>query len=379
MVPVLCVSVLLATIEPGLMDEPCDWDVCTEASTPDPLSQMFSRREKNKHIKSEVHVSGSMRDEPFKHSSERKPQKTHQAHRPEAHGEGNPKKVSSVMDAVPQSPPQAVPTRKELQDSLPKIPPLSSFKSCRSRFMTFEEVQWDFQSFITTGLGRSVEVIREFRGRENDGPSDQNVHRESVTLGDDGAQCLTQNGERWKSNLPHPRSVSSSSSSTGSQSDMEESQPDDETERSEKVRTTRSKVCVSSPSKTHQTRCGSNARPSSQAERCEPVANVRRSREPNRTASAQTSRNESRKMKEETGKKMKRDHERSKDEGEENDDEENDEEEEEGSAETYWRACYRAWNDYYQEQGYQSYYSVAHNWMAAYRMNAVYMEELMKH
>ncbi len=70
---------------------------------------------------------------------------------------------------------------------------------------------------------------------------------------------------------------------------------------------------------------------------------------------------------------------------ERDEEEHEEEEEEEWSAETYWRASYRAWNDYYasmspfQEQDYQSYYSVAHNWMAAYRMNAVYMEELLKY
>lgn len=338
------------------MDELCDWDVCTEVSTPGSSSNIFTRREKKKHVKSEVHVSGSMGGESVKHSTERK---SHSTHRQEAHREGIPKKVSSMKDAVPQSPPQAVPTRKELQDALPKIPPLSSFKSCRSRFLTFEEVQWDFHSFITTGLGRTVEVIREFRGREDDGPCDQNDHRESITLGDDGAQRLTQN-------VPRPRSVSGSSSSSHSQSDMDESQQDDETERSE--RATKSKVCTSSTPKTTQTVCGSNGKTLSHAESGGLVPKVGRSREPDLTASAQTGRNKSKKTKEETGEKMKTEHKRSRDEGEEDDDD----------AETYWRACYRAWNNYYQEQGYQSYYSAAHSWMAAYRMNAVYMQELMK-
>lgn len=410
----MCFCVLLATIEPGLMDEPCDWDVCTEASAPGPLTQIFSRREKKKHVKSEVPVSGSIRDEAVEHSSERKPEKTHPAPKQGAHGKGNPKKVSPVKDALPQSPTQAVPTRKELQDALPKIPPLSSFKSCKSRFMTFEEAERDFQSFITTGLGRSVEVIREFRGREDHGPSDEK-HRESVMLSDDGAQCLTQNAGRWKSNGSRPRSVSGSSSFSGSQSDMEENQQDDQTVGSShqmppgeyramtdpetedrhtfsvpkpKATTTRSKVCTSPAPKTHKTTCGSNWRSLSQPENCESVPNIRCSRETNQTAPLQTSRNKSKKMKEETVKrgkklleKIKTEQKRVRDEGEDNEQEE----EGEWSAETYWRACYRAWNDYYssmcpfQEQRNQRYYSVAQNWMAAYRMNAVYMEELMKY
>uniref|UniRef100_A0A7N6F6M5 RNA helicase n=1 Tax=Anabas testudineus TaxID=64144 RepID=A0A7N6F6M5_ANATE len=337
----LNLSPLPSDIEPGLMDEPCDWDVCTKASTPGPLSQVFSKREKKKRVKSELPVSDSIGDETFE------PPRTYPASRREAHGEKNPK-VSSVMDALPEGPtPQAVPTRKELQDALPKIPPLSSFKSCRSRFMTFEEAEQDFHSFITTGLGRSVEVIREFRGREDGDSIDQKGHRETVTLGDDGAQSLTQNKKRWKSNLPHPRSLSGSSVSSGS--DMEESRQDDQAVESSNQMPPGDHQAITEP-ETEAGHMFSVPKPKASSTRSKVF-----------TSSAPKI------------------HQTSKDE------EEDDDEKEEWSAETYWRDCYRAWNDYYasmcpfQEQGHQSYYSVAHNWMAAYRMNAVYMEELMKY
>ncbi|KAK2851491.1 hypothetical protein Q5P01_007767 [Channa striata] len=346
----LSLNPLPSIIEPDMMDEPCDWDVCTEASTPGPLSQVNLQKRKEETS-------------------------------------------------------QAEPTRKELQDALPKIPPLSSFKSRRSRFITFEEAEQDFQSFITTGLGRSVEVIRQFRGRDDNDPSDQNGHTESVTLDDDGAQSFTQNGQRSKCVISHPRLSSLSSSS---RSDTEESRRDDETAGSStecRARTemkarhtpslpkpqaspTTSKGFTSSAAKKEQTPCSSNGRTSSQPENSESAPNIRLSLETSQAAPAQTRRNDSKKLKE-FPEKMMTERNRGRHKKEQNEEEmeqeEEEEEEEEWTAETYWKACYRAWNNYYasmspfQEEGYQRYYSVAHNWLAAYRMNAVYMEELMKY
>uniref|UniRef100_A0A8D3DNW4 RNA helicase n=1 Tax=Scophthalmus maximus TaxID=52904 RepID=A0A8D3DNW4_SCOMX len=417
----LNLNALPSTIEPGLMDEPCDWDVCTEASTPGSLSKLVSRKEKKRPAKAHIPAAAavSITYEAVEQSGPTKREKTHPPPRREAHSEGNTRKASSSRPA------QEVQTRKQLQDALPKIPPLSSFKSCRSRFMTFEEAEQDFWSFITTGLGRSVEVIREFRGRgddDADAATDQNVHRESIMLHDDGPQSLTRNIEHRKSNFSPPRTASGSSSS---ESDAEENQRDDETLRSfnrtgggehREVKQPRtdarntptapkpksspkdnsSSSSSSAPKMYHQTTYESNARASSQPASCESVRSVRSNRDANQAAWAQTGRDAARKGKEEIGKRSeklseKMSRERKRDEGEQDDDDDDDEEEEEEeedeeelSAEMYWSACYRAWNDYYacmppaQAQGYQSYYGAAQNWMAAYRMNAVYMEELMK-
>uniref|UniRef100_A0A671VX92 RNA helicase n=1 Tax=Sparus aurata TaxID=8175 RepID=A0A671VX92_SPAAU len=248
--------------------------VCVCAATPSSLSQRSSKPEKKRHAK-------SVTDQAPEHGNQRKPEKMYPAPTQVSHGREYPDRATP---ARPRSPPQVAPTRKELQDALPKIPPLSSFKSCPSRFVSFEEAEQDFHSFITTGLGRSVDVIREFRGREEGDPDENSGHRECFTLYDDGAESLKQHGKRWKTDLSDER-------------EHDDVNDDD-------------------------------------------------------------------------------------------DEEEEEEEEEEGewSAESYWRASYRAWSDYYAsmspypEQGYQNhYYSVAQNWMAAYRMNAVYMEELLKH
>ncbi|XP_059188765.1 probable ATP-dependent RNA helicase DDX20 [Centropristis striata] len=391
----LRLSALPSTIEPGLMDEPCDWDVCTEASTPGPLPQLSSRSEKKKRAK-------PVTDQALEHRGQRKLEKTRPAPKLEANGESNQRIAPPAKDPPPHCPPQATPTRKELQDALPKIPPLSSFKNCSSRFMTFEEAEQDFYSFITTGLGRSVEVIREFKGGEG---GDQNGYRETSTLNDDdGAQSL--NRRRWKSYSSPPRSISGSSDSQSDEDETNQirgsecraiSEPQTEarqtpTVRKPKADTVRSNVCTfSAPGMYHQT-----ARASSQPDKYESAPVVRSRGQSSQTPHTQTGRNECRKIKESTGKqskkmpeKMNRRQKRERDEEEHDNDvdneEEGGEEEEEWSSEAYWRASYRAWSDYYasmssfQEQDYQSYYSVAHNWMAAYRMNAVYMEELMKH
>lgn len=371
------------------MDEACDWHVCTEAATPGRLPQLSSRTEKRRSAR-------SLTDQAPEHGGQRKPEKTGPAPRQGAHVEENLRKGSPTRDAHLQSPPQAVPTRKELQDALPKIPPLSSFKTCKSRFVSFEEAEQDFHSFITTGLGRSVHVIRDFRGQED---GEQNGHRESVTLHED-AQSLKQHGKRWKSVCPHPVSMSGSSSPQCDKEDGERravaktrsEAGQTPTVSKAKEESTESKArTASAPQVYPETACTSRWRALSEPESHKSVPAVKWSRQPYQTAPALSGRHESRKVKEQIGKQSKKISEkvtgepkgREWDEGEHDDDDE-EEEEEEWNAETYWRASYRAWNDYYssmspfQEQGYHSCYSAAHSWMAAYRMNAVYMEELLK-
>uniref|UniRef100_A0A8C2XND8 RNA helicase n=1 Tax=Cyclopterus lumpus TaxID=8103 RepID=A0A8C2XND8_CYCLU len=330
-------STLPSAIEPGLMDEPCDWDVCTAASTLGTSCQLSSRTQKKK-----------------KHG-----QRSRENTVPTAGPETT--KATPGEDALPRRrppppPPPAAPTRKELQDALPKIPPLGSFKSRRSRFVTFEDAERDFRGFITTGPGRSVEVIREFGGGEDGDPSIG--HRESFTLDDhDGGECLNLKGERWKADFSPSRAVSGSSNSQHNDSERNRTRGG---EYEQMPPGSKPKVDPSAygafaapaPQKFHQTSRGS-APPL--PERCE----ARPSVEP---SGPKTGRRGSRKMAEKTSEQRS--------------------DEDEWSAEAYWRASYRAWNDYYasvtpfQERGHQSYYSAAHSWMAAYRMNAVYMQEL---
>lgn len=368
----LNMSSLPSTLEPSLMDEPCDWDVCTEASTPGHLSQLSSKTEKKKRAK-------PLPNQEQVHVSPRNTEKHNPSPRPDI--ERKPREVP------------VVPSHEELQETLPKIPSLSSFKTCKSRFMTFEEAKRDFESFITVGLGRSVEIIREFRGREDGGTEDQNGHSESVMLHDDGAQRLKLNRTQIKSECLYSKSASGSASS---ESDTEDEttgrctiiKPGLEAKNTltvskTKVASTKTEISKSSSSETLNQTTKTRAF-SLPAETYKHSSAVKSSRRPNQTTPSHT--NKPRK----TEKKSKRVSEDSnREQRSEMEDEEHGIEVEQGEwrAENYWRSCYRAWNDYYSsmspfqeggEGGYQSYYSVAHNWMAAYRMNAVYMEELMK-
>lgn len=357
------------------MDDPCDWNVCAEAATPVNISKMSSGMERKKHTKPAMDLA-------VKSSGHRKPETTPPAPTPAVHGEEPPRTLVASKDDRVQIPQQAGPTKKELPDDLPQIPPLSSFKSCRPRFMTLEEVELDFYSFITTGLGRSVDVIREFRDQED---SQSGVHSESITLDDDSSECLKL-CEKWrKSYSSNPRSMYGSISSHAKRGDEERpsvSEPQIEVQKvmaapEPKVRL-HSKDEAPAPQK-HP----SNRETLPKPENDDPSGVVEHNSQGNQTVSKGSSRAESRKRREKPRKQMKRVAEKEQREhwGRNKED---DDDEEEWSAEAYWRASYRAWNDYYasmsafQSQGYQSCYGAAHSWMAAYRMNAVYMEELLK-
>uniref|UniRef100_A0A3Q3WQ11 RNA helicase n=1 Tax=Mola mola TaxID=94237 RepID=A0A3Q3WQ11_MOLML len=345
----LSLSALPSVIEPGLMDEPCDWDVCTEAATPGPISQRSTRTEKKRRVKPVTD-----------------PRKNVPAPTRGARGEEKHREVSPSENPARQIPPRVGPTRKELQETLPKIPPLSSFKSCTSTFVTFEEAERDFHSFITTGPGRSVDVIREFRGQEE---GEERGHREFVTLHDDAA-VIKKPRKMRKSDLPQSGLMSSESAEA--------------------------KARTASPQIHPQTSCTSNGRTSPQPESHKPERAVKSYEQPNHAAPTLAGRAKSEKAKEKVEKKSQKVSEKAniKQKAKEQDGEREDDdydyddddydEEEEWSAEAYWRASHRAWIDYYasvspyQGQAYQSCYGTAHNWMAAYRMNAVYMQELLR-
>lgn len=380
-----CLSFLVAVIEPSLMDDPCDWNVCAEAANPVNLSKLSSGVERKKHTKSAMDLA-------VKPSGPRKPEKTTSAPTLAARGEETPtiSVVASKEDRV-RSPQQAGPTRKELQDALPKIPPLSSFKSCRPRFMTLEEAELDFHSFITTGLGRSVDVVREFRGQEDSEPSVSTqctVKSETITLDDDSSECLKL-CEKWrKSHVSHSASGSISSHSKRDDEDGPSvSEPPIEVPQVMappvfKVEPMDIKYEAAAP-QSHP----SNMEISPNPEKHDPSGAGKHNKQDVQTLSKPGRRDEPRKRRVECGKQVKRVAEEGNREHWRRNEEEHDDDDDDGekwSAEAYWRASYRAWNDYYASMSafhnpaYPSCYGAASSWMAAYRMNAVYMEELLK-
>lgn len=370
-----CLSVLVAVIEPALMDDPCDWDVCAEAATPVTLSKLSSGAERRRHAKSAA-------DPTAKSSGHRKLEKTAPAPSADARGEEVRRSVGTVREDGAQGRQRAGPTTAELQEALPKIPPLSSFKRCRPAFVTLEEAELDFYSFITTGLGRSVDVLREFRGQEDGDPSE---HSESITLDDDSSECLKLCRKWSKSHLMEKKPTNCSSSPLSSRDDGEsaptsESQPEARQVAAEpepKAEPRHIEAEAPAPQK------APSKRETSPPRNYDP-SRVKGNRRDNPTGTRRGSRDES-KARDKYGERKKKASDRGNREHKGRDSEDRgEEEEEEWSAEAYWRASYRAWRDYYasmaafQSQGYQSCYGAAPSWMAAYRMNAVYMEELLK-
>uniref|UniRef100_A0A8C8JBJ9 RNA helicase n=1 Tax=Oncorhynchus tshawytscha TaxID=74940 RepID=A0A8C8JBJ9_ONCTS len=347
-------------IEPGLMQEPCDWDITVEALTPGTNSQVFPKTERRRRAKTESPAPKPIRDQnpsPVHPESTEpsRPCKSQHTASPVAKASPMHKNASPALDVL-LPPPKAsvVPgaslalSRKEQQDALPKIPPLSAFKSQRSGIMTFQEAELDFQSFIREGLGRTVEVIRQFRGHGDDGEgfNGQHGYEESHTLQDDDLPLKTNSD---------PSPLESTSDGSSSDCDMEEDRQADES--TQIMDGARKPKCMP---------------PSSQ-----PNSPSQWSRETAKKVKGEKRDIlEERKVPENRGSERKRDRVSEVEEEEEDDGE---------GYEGYWRAYYRAWEDYYasmppsHHQGYHGYHSMASSWMAAYRMNSVYMEELLKH
>uniref|UniRef100_A0AAQ4R3G2 RNA helicase n=1 Tax=Gasterosteus aculeatus aculeatus TaxID=481459 RepID=A0AAQ4R3G2_GASAC len=282
----------------------------------------------------------------------------------------------------PPSPPTpAAATRREQQDALPKIPPLSSFKGHRSRVVTLEEAEQDFYGFITAGEGRSVEVIREFGGGD-----DGDAHRESFTLGD--GESVKLKGGRWTPDLWPPRAASGSCgpprdddddagtgrTGGGQREALKTQGPPTPAASIPKAGAAPSRV-ASTADAAHRTAGASSPPRRRHSGRSGPPTAGQGTRKGEETPGGRRSKK---------ALEPKREREDDEDDEEEDDDDDDEEEEEDWSPEAYWRASFRAWNDYYasvspfQERGPQSYYAAAHDWMAAYRMNAVYMEELLR-
>ncbi|XP_024251470.1 probable ATP-dependent RNA helicase DDX20 [Oncorhynchus tshawytscha] len=432
-------------IEPGLMQEPCDWDITVEALTPGTNSQVFPKTERRRRAKTESPAPKPIRDQnpsPVHPESTEpsRPCKSQHTASPVAKASPMHKNASPALDVL-LPPPKAsvVPgaslalSRKEQQDALPKIPPLSAFKSQRSGIMTFQEAELDFQSFIREGLGRTVEVIRQFRGHGDDGEgfNGQHGYEESHTLQDDDVPLththMTRNGERppTPTQLPlktnsDPSPLESTSDGSSSDCDMEEDRQADESTQSSTDQTrgaehkpiipiqtqsaqqstvmdgARKPKCMppssqpNSPSVPHPSHHRS-PRPEGRAVSTNPGEGeplLWKAKDREATAqqwSRETAKKvkgekrdilEERKVPENRGSERKRDRVSEVEEEEEDDGE---------GYEGYWRAYYRAWEDYYasmppsHHQGYHGYHSMASSWMAAYRMNSVYMEELLKH
>ncbi|MGH0186026.1 UNVERIFIED_CONTAM: hypothetical protein FKN15_020005 [Acipenser sinensis] len=289
-----------------------------------------------------------------------------------------------------------------LQDALPKISPLPSFKAkphCM-RPMSLAELAEDYESFIKDGPGRTVEIIRRYTGLNDAGQ--QTVEEVKVQGGvEQGVpQAVYRDCERESSFNARLSSYSDSSISSEDGEDSrgvagedsrgvagEDSRGvDDEAlgepmgvsvsiQRSiEKISTSppavpkpsaRNRRVFAEASREHASgktgipehRAGLDPHP--EPPRQKPKASCKRGAEKSRFGAE--------------------DHEEALDHDEALD--QGSEEPGQDSPQEYWKAYFEAWHRYYAAVGQPHHRGNrrSFNWMSAYQMNSVYMEELLKH
>uniref|UniRef100_A0A4W6FN26 RNA helicase n=1 Tax=Lates calcarifer TaxID=8187 RepID=A0A4W6FN26_LATCA len=136
----LSLSRLPSAIEPGLMDEPCDWDVCTEAATPVSLSQFISRTEKKRRAKADMPAAAA--------ATAPSQTKLPIQHPREEHTMTKLLEKSLLLVLLRRSR-----AENRCKTQLPKDPSSQLVQELQVEVYDLEEAERDFQSFITTGLG----------------------------------------------------------------------------------------------------------------------------------------------------------------------------------------------------------------------------------
>ncbi|XP_051509957.1 probable ATP-dependent RNA helicase DDX20 [Myxocyprinus asiaticus] len=362
-------------ILPGIMEEACDWNVIAEP--PVKPTQKFPdapKPEKKKQVKSEPMAPKFSRDSDLlqvitESSVDDKTSHGAKTHTPK------PKRQKPLRSDTILEPVSTVKQREE-SDTLPKIPPLPSFKSQVGRVMPFSEAVADYDSYITEGPGRSVEIIRQYEGfhrsqetisglqngyDDKDGANQSNI-KESHSSED---VCQPQEVSELSS---EPKTVSLSSDESCSESEMEMESKSDSPVPSRSSHHTPSlpengehvyNPVDSSINQQNEAHLPA-ARVSKQSSRNKPRPCKPQSLNPPHHHSPpqkhQSASKSSRKSsvawqkwrKEET-------------------------EEEEGAGQDYWNA-YRAWVEYNNSY----YHHLPYNWMTAFYMNSIYMMEMMK-
>ncbi|KAM6218195.1 putative ATP-dependent RNA helicase DDX20 [Rhynchocyon petersi] len=252
--------------------------------------------------------------------------------------------------------------------SLPKIPCLSSFKNHLPHTLTFSELVEDYEHYIKEGLEKPVEIIRHYTG-----PGGQPVNHQNGFMRDRAAeervQILASSSHSWDSESDSDSSSSRTSSpSKGNKSYLEGSSD------------TQLKDFESIPVDGHiplEQPLSGNDTVNLEEEYQEPPEIQVKSRHKERT---------NQRAKQSRRSLPRRSYHRSQVEAQEDGWYDGHKETPAGFSHTYqdyeeyWRAYYRAWQEYYAAAS-QSYYWNAQrhpNWMAAYHMNNIYLQEMMR-
>ncbi|XP_007449331.1 PREDICTED: probable ATP-dependent RNA helicase DDX20 [Lipotes vexillifer] len=258
---------------------------------------------------------------------------------------------------------------KEASVSLPKIPCLSSFKSHLPCTLTFAELMEDYEHYIKEGLEKPVEVIRHYTG-----PGDQTVNpqngfvRNRIT--EERVQILassSQSGETESDSDSY--SSRSSSQSKGSKSYLEGSS-DTQLKDLESI-PVGGRISLEQPlngnDTPHLVEYQESPEIKIKTRHKEGANHNQRAKQSRRTLPRRSSYRLQTEPQEDGW------YDRHRETHPSFSDTYQDYEE-------YWRAYYRAWQEYYAAAS-QSYYWNAQrhpSWMAAYHMNTIYLQEMMR-
>nr|XP_004659045.2 probable ATP-dependent RNA helicase DDX20 [Jaculus jaculus] len=251
--------------------------------------------------------------------------------------------------------------------SLPKIPCLSSFKVHRPCTLTFAQLVEDYEHYIKEGLEKPVEIIRHYTGPEDQAVNPQNGFVRN-RVSEDRVQILASSSQSGNSESDSDSySSRTSSQDKGNKSYLEGSS----------VTQLRNSECTPVDGHTSLEQPPNRNVTSTPAEHQEsPEIQVKaRHKEGYNQRSKQSRRNVPRRSSYRLHAEPHEDgwHDCHREPNPSFSDTCQDYEE-------YWRAYYRAWQEYYAAAS-QSYYWNAQrhpNWMAAYHMNTVYLQELMR-
>lgn len=383
------------------MEEPCDWKVIVQPPSKNDLALSLTSNTEKKPPKSAQKVSKPSKEPRQPLLTKEQVESQNPATTQKSSTDRNKdKKRSAAPDHLPSAEnlkPCPDLARKEMQDALPKIPPLPSFKSRVGRPVCFTEAKADFENFMSAGPGRSVEIIRQYGTHEeihimtdeqheinavSSAGSDSNcVKSYSLSEEQDVVDGISRQSEVLPSYPVTSRCMSDgSSSSLDSESEMETEQKTDASASSSLSSAPHLK-CTPQPHIVKSTHVASTAK---QPIKPKPLIkahhpnNLSRAFQPckSRSVSEEKRAWKTPKVKDWSCRAQRRTQEED-EEDDKDDDNELSQEEGNGHEQEYWRACYRAWEEYYNSSS-AYYYHSHYSWLAAYRMNAVYMMEMMK-
>ncbi|XP_067249868.1 probable ATP-dependent RNA helicase DDX20 [Chanodichthys erythropterus] len=362
-------------IPPGIMEEACDWDVIIEPpSKPTRKIPDVPKPEKKKQAKSEQTTSKPSRKSCISAviTERATGDKSYRGAETKAKNHSPKPERQKPLPPATNLQHDSTPTRREQNETLPRIPPLSSFKLHARKVMTFNEAVADYETFITEGLGRSVEIIHQYDdfNRSQDAVNglhnshdDNEAYKSYVVEESQSYQDLPPPQEDSELS-PEQKTASVSSDDSSSESEMEV-----ESESSSSVPNGSSHHTIALPDSHVRNRPESiesslpSARVSQQSSRNKQMPTKPQSQNPahhhsppqKRRPTSKSSRKAS-----SAGQKRRRD--------------KTDELEEDVAGQDYW-SSYRAWVEYYNSY----YHHSPYNWMTAFYMNSVYMNEMMKH